>query len=566
VLATYALGLLPFYFLTPVRDALPRLLNPPPVAAPVQSGVPLASPTPSKAEAQKKAGADAVSVPAPTAESAQNAVAVPNDVASDSRYAFLLLGYGGGGHDGAYLSDSMIVVVVDPDRKTLALVSIPRDSWIPMTFDGKTAVYNKINTAYAFAQDPSLYPDRLARYEGDRGAGVFAADTVSRLVGVPVRYYMGIDFAGFRQMINTVGGIDVDVPASFAARYPANDDPSIDASWMTVRFTKGPEHMTGERAIEFARAREPVENFDEGSDFARSRRQRLIIEAFKDRLLQPGGLIHLPELIGIGSSHIDTNYTIPDGAGLSKLALDWKNVHIYQTAITNQNFLEDATGPDCTYTIVPRSSTHSWAQIRGFMRKMWDNPAVGATISQVHIVVENDTGQAGAATRASTVLSALGYNVDPPVSGTVRTTSRVIDPSGRQVARALLPSFAQDLGLKNLESFDDTVDPTAPLLLQLGSNDLNAIPAVVADDRTAPSSTVGIVKFGEWEQYCGPAVQPPVVVPPPIDPKRRTPTPSRVVTNPTTGPEGAGRASPTSSHSPATPVPGLARTPTSASR
>src|SRR4029077_7768169 len=118
---------------------------------------------------------------------------------------------------------------------------------------------------YAFALDPSLYPDRLPRYEGNNGAGVFAADTVSRLLGVPIRYYLGLDFAGFRQMIDTVGGIDVDVPASFSARYPINDNPSIDAGWKTVRFTQGTEHMSGERAIEFARAREAIDNLGEGS-------------------------------------------------------------------------------------------------------------------------------------------------------------------------------------------------------------------------------------------------------------------------------------------------------------
>jgi hypothetical protein len=162
-LAIYGLGLVPFYFLTPVHDALPKLLNPSAQINAAEPNAPAARPTPSKAEVQKKVGAESVSIAAPTAEDAQDAVAPPLETSSDSRYAFLLLGYGGGGHEGAYLSDSMIVVIVDPDHKSLSLVSIPRDSWVPMTFDGKTAVYNKINTAYAFARDPSLYPDRLSR-------------------------------------------------------------------------------------------------------------------------------------------------------------------------------------------------------------------------------------------------------------------------------------------------------------------------------------------------------------------------------------------------------------------
>src|SRR5205823_4319523 len=173
------------------------------------------------------------------------------------------------------------------------LVSIPRDSWVPLLFDGRQAVYEKVNTAYAFAKDPSLYPSRLDKYAGDQGAGTFAMDTIARLLGVPIRYYLGLDFAGFRQMINAVGGVDVAVPASFTSRYPTNDNPAVDPSWTVVRFNRGQQHLTGERAIEYARAREVIDNVDEASDFARSQRQRRIIEAFKARLFQPGGIIHL---------------------------------------------------------------------------------------------------------------------------------------------------------------------------------------------------------------------------------------------------------------------------------
>jgi LCP family protein required for cell wall assembly len=393
---------------------------------------------------------------------------------------------------------------------------------------------------------------------------VFAADTVSRLVGVPIRYYMGIDFSGFRQMINTVGGIDVEVPASFSARYPANDDPTIDASWMTVRFTKGTEHMSGERAIEFARARETLDNVDEGTDFARSRRQRLIIEAFKNRLFQPGGLIHIPQLMAIGASHIDTNYSVPDAAGLSQLALVWKDVHIYQTALTTLNYLEDATGPDETYTIVPRSATHSWAQIGGLVQKIWDDPVAGVTMTQVHIVVENDTGVAGTATRASTILTDLGYQVDPPVSGTVRTASRLLDPSGNQLAAVLLPGLKKDLSLHGLTAVDDTVDPSAPLVLQLGSDDLASIPSQVAAGRTFPASVIGIERFGVWSSdIAAPPSDPPVIPTAtlaPVDTKRRTPTPVRNAVATATPGDGPARPSP----SPARPAGGPARTPTPA--
>src|SRR5262249_20884040 len=141
---------------------------------------------------EKALGADAPSV----VDASATEVAVPEDSPAGERFAFLLMGYGGGRHEGGFLTDSMMIVIVDPARRTLALLSIPRDTWVPMSLDGRTTFYNKANTAYAFGRDPTIYPGRLGKYRGDKGAGVFAAETMSRLVGVPIRYYLALDFAG----------------------------------------------------------------------------------------------------------------------------------------------------------------------------------------------------------------------------------------------------------------------------------------------------------------------------------------------------------------------------------
>jgi LCP family protein required for cell wall assembly len=407
------------------------------------------------------------------------------------------MGYGGGSHDGAYLTDSMMVVVVDPTNKTLTLLSLPRDSWVPMTFDGKNYVYNKVNTAYAFAKDPTLYPNRLPRYQGAQGPGTFASDTVSRLLGVPIQYYLGLDFQGFRSMIDAVGGIDVDVPASFAAQYPANDDSSVDASWTTVRFTRGREHMNGERAIEFARARETIDNPEEGSDFARSRRQRLIIQAFKARVLEPAGLIHLAQLLRIARQHADTNYALADAVNLAPIFLRLNGVTTYQTALTTANYLEDGTGPEGTYLAVPSSPDHSWAQIRAFCRQLWQDPAVGVAMANNTITVENDAGVSGLAGRVSTALAGLGYQVGEPITGPRQAHTRLLDRTGGQVA-PLAAQLSKDLGLAALDTADPPADDAANrLILQLGADAADLKPTAPPDSQ-APRSITGVVKFGAW--------------------------------------------------------------------
>ena len=466
----------------------------------------LAKPS-ARAEEQKMADVDS---PPVVGDAAGSGASVPSKQASDPRLAFLLMGYGGGGHDGAYLTDSMMVIIVDPNQKTLTLLSIPRDAWVPILFDGQKAVYSKINTAYAYARDSSLYRNRLDKYTGNQGAGTLVMDTVGRILGIPISNYLAMDFDGFREMINTVGGIDVDVPDSFSAQYPANDDPEIDPSWTVVRFRKGLEHMNGERAIEFARARETIDNISEGSDFARSRRQRSIMEAFKTRLLQPEGLVHFPQLLAIGASHVDTNYNFPSVTALAQMAMDWKSVKFYQAALTNTNYLTDANGPEGTYTLVPNNSEYSWESIRALCRRLWDNPELGVAMATTEIVVENDSGVGGVGTRVSTALARLGYRVGTAAAGPARVPSQLVDGTGG-AGDALLHQLESDLHTQ-LEQIVSK-DATGSLTIGIGSGDIGLADLVVPTDAQAPSSAFGTVLVGYGVAEAAPTARPATAIP-----------------------------------------------------
>jgi LCP family protein required for cell wall assembly len=439
-----------------------------------------------------------------------------------------LLGYGGPGHDGPYLTDSMMLVIVDQDRKSLTLLSIPRDSWAPLEFDGRTRVYNKLNTAYAFAKDPTLYPDRLARYAGSQGAGAFAEDTVAQLVGIPISYYVGLDFQGFREMIDTVGGVAVDAPASFTARYPANDNPEVDPSWMTVHFYSGPQVMDGERAIEFARAREVIDNADEASDFARSRRQRLIMEAFKTKVVQPSGLLHLPKLLAIAAQHVDTDYSLPNATQLGQMILDWKDVQIYQTALSTTNYLQEGTSADGGYVLVPSAPGQSWSQVRAFGRRLWDDPALGVAMARTKVAVVNRSGSDGLASRVAASLLKLGYQVGDVSTDTYQARSRLIDRTDGQAA-PLARQLRTDLDLPSLALAPDAPTDTPEVVLELGA-DAADLALAVPTDLAAPTSSFGVVNVGSWIPGDQAAPTPPggAGFAPPT-PVRRAPGPTVVV-------------------------------------
>jgi len=204
----------------------------------------------------------------------------------------LILGFGGGDHPGAYLSDSIVLVVEDGTKQ--AEVSIPRDLWVQIP--PNSGRYAKINEALQDGVNSG----------GLDAGGQLAARKVEDVTGLKVTGWVLEDFDGFRQLIDAIGGIDVDVPRSFSAQYPANDDPSVDARWKVVRFDAGPQHFNGERALEYARARY-ADVPAEASDFARSARQQLLISAIRQKVASPVGWLHFLPLVNAAAAATHTS-------------------------------------------------------------------------------------------------------------------------------------------------------------------------------------------------------------------------------------------------------------------
>src|SRR5947209_7879547 len=136
---------------------------------------------------------------------------------TSDRVNLLVMGYGGSGHSGAYLTDSMVVMSLLPSNAHTTLVSVPRDLWVQVP-EG-SGNYGKINSVYENASKNNADPV---------AGGDAAAKKVSLVTGLSVPYWLTINFAGFKDFINAIGGIDVYVPDSFNACYPKNDDASVD--------------------------------------------------------------------------------------------------------------------------------------------------------------------------------------------------------------------------------------------------------------------------------------------------------------------------------------------------
>jgi len=245
---------------------------------------------------------------------------------TDGRTNVLLLGIGGEGHEGPYLSDSMMVVSVDGKNKDVALISLPRDIWSP-------ELKAKINAAYAYGE------------EKEKGGGLKTAkNTVSEILGIPIHYGLRIDFSGFEKAIDLVDGVEVNVDRQFDDyQYPIagkeNDlcgfkieeekDATgaakiniIDATGSAVpegidpftcryehlHFDSGLQKMNGTVALKYVRSRHGTNG--EGSDFARAARQQKVLVAFKNKVFTLETLLDPKKVVGLSQSFgkmIDTD-------------------------------------------------------------------------------------------------------------------------------------------------------------------------------------------------------------------------------------------------------------------
>ena len=212
------------------------------------------------------------------------------EVEVGERVNVLLVGLDSAPGRSTELTDTMLVVSLDPVDGRSAMVSIPRDLYgVPLP-DG--SVYNaKLNSLLAFANArPSQYP--LG------GVGTLKA-AVGNLLGVPIHYFAAINLIGFMQAIDAVGGVDVTVTRAI------NDPTYYDLQERQVGFylQPGRYHMEGELALAFVRSRMGIGD----SDFTRADRQQQMLEALREKLTAANLLLALPGLLDAVKNAIATD-------------------------------------------------------------------------------------------------------------------------------------------------------------------------------------------------------------------------------------------------------------------
>jgi cell envelope-related function transcriptional attenuator common domain len=269
-------------------------------------------------------------------------------MSTSNRTNLLVLGYGGSGHDGSYLTDSILIVSMIPSTQHTSLVSVPRDLWVQNP--SNSGNYTKINAVYSTASNNNQ----------NRAQGADAmAQKVSQITGLDVKNWMMIDFTGFRDLINSIGGVDIYVQNAFTANYPANDDPNVNAAWKTVSFKVGQQHMDGETAIEYARAREVTGgDMAEGTDFARSIRQQIIVKAAISKIKSISSWPHLYSAMDALQKTIYTNMSLAD-LGLFSMKMNLNDPHTPKIGLSTDNVMAISTSADGQSIVIPQNDDFS---------------------------------------------------------------------------------------------------------------------------------------------------------------------------------------------------------------
>ena len=325
--------------------------------------------------------------------SQEESIITNSEPITDEELNILLLGMGGEGHSGGTLSDSITLININPEVKKTNIISIPRDLWVPIPTDWNSETYNKINSSYAIGIDDSVrYPNKKTEFRGKLGGGNLSKYVTEKVTGISIDYFIAIDFSSFVEIIDILGGIEVNVEKPFDDYfYPVKGlenetcgfsaekiaevhqkysgfelEKQFTCRYEHLSFKKGKQNMDGETTLKFVRSRHSDQY---GGDFARSERQHEVLEALKEKILSKNILGKGNEILEKLNNSVTTDINI----NLLKETLEplgnitqYQINHIY---ITEENVLTSSKSSSGQYILQPKSGQGNFQEIKNYIQE-----------------------------------------------------------------------------------------------------------------------------------------------------------------------------------------------------
>jgi LCP family protein required for cell wall assembly len=265
------------------------------------------------------------------------------------------------GHGGASLTDSIMIVSLDTKNNTAFLLSVPRDLWVNIGSDG----YAKINTAYVDGEaekfTASGYPS------GGMGQ---LEKVVSKSFGITIDYYALVNYTAFRDTVNAVGGVDINIQSS---DHRGLYDPNISvADGGPLKLANGQQHLNGQVALNLARSRgDSYYSYGfPASDFDRTTHQRQLLVALKSKIASASTLsnpVKISSLLDAAGKNITTDFNTSEASRLYQISKKIDNSKITSISLNNYNgkdYLASYTGYGGQSALIPAAGVSDYSDIQ----------------------------------------------------------------------------------------------------------------------------------------------------------------------------------------------------------
>ncbi|HSK48462.1 MAG TPA: LCP family protein [Coriobacteriia bacterium] len=349
-------------------------------------------------------------------------------------YTVLLLG-GDKRRDEPYRTDTMILAKVDPKKKKMWMLSIPRDTRVEIAGHGAV----KINSAFT--------------YGGEEGA----IKAVKQLTGVPINHYMHVDFKGFKKAVDALGGVWIDVPVVIDDRQAASHNRSAS------HIDAGYQLLDGDHALTFVRARHQFAD----QDFSRMKNQQIFFKALADQVAKSQNLTKVPRVVSSVAPYIKTDMSLMEmirtaqamrGAGSKKMYTatlegEWRTPFIYIDEVKKAELIEK----------MKKGRSFDGSETPDAEDSKVEASAVSAKEpGDITVTVRNGGGIAGCASQASSIVKARGFDVQEVgnASRFVYDKTLVVfktDQANAAQVAAALPPGAKLVESRGMYSFDTDV-------------------------------------------------------------------------------------------------------------
>jgi len=313
----------------------------------------------------------------------------------------LLLGKGGSNHPGGQLTDVIMLVRLRHKDNKVAMISIPRDLYITIPGYGQA----KINEAYT----QGFNSQKDVEEKGRAGAEL-TSRVVTNVTGVPVHYYITADFTGFREIVDTLGGITVDVKKDlYDPEYPDEGFTRDGEYYKTDAFEPlsvkaGIREMDGELALKYVRSRHGTGV----SDFDRAYRQQQILYAIKEKSLSLGVLINpkkMSDIISSVGNHVRVSMSVSELRDFINVSSKIGNESVISRVLDNSEKGLLTSSHNGTSVLLPKHGDFS--QIHSFVKNIFDS----VMLNDIAIDVLNGSGVAGQAGELAKTLGDAGFNI-----------------------------------------------------------------------------------------------------------------------------------------------------------